>query len=244
MRQEITTTKFNGYFITAYWGPRAETPAELGRSFFRMIDAFKEIDPIFSRWVYGRSTDLETLREDFAESIAKKIQRDDFGEVIGDGGYWFSARTGGQPRDRLFFVSCHAGMNLRGVTRNTVILGGSALVESAPETHSFRLIHSALLAIADAWVPDTVEANCSWLVDRTKTDFPFRPAWMRYLCPALARQATPPANALVEHLPDGGMLLKATNETFDVDNPQHVAAAETIAAALTPLDRSRLTPLG
>jgi hypothetical protein len=239
MRQESTTTKFNGYFITAYWGPRAETPAELAKRFFRMIDSLMQIDPVFSHWVYSRSTELETLRGNFAESIAKNIQRDDFGDVIPDGGYWFHARTEGQPRDRRFSVFCHVGMNLSGLTRNTVILSGSALVESAPETHSYPIIHSALLAIVEAWAPDTIEANCSWLVDRTKADFSFRPAWMRYLCPELARRAMPPPSALVEHLPNGGLLLLATKETFDVDNPRHVAAAEEIAAALGNLNPSR-----
>lgn len=238
MWQEITTTKFNGYFITASWGPRAETPDELAKRFFRMIDSFRRIDPIFARWVYGGNTALETLRDDFTEIIAKNIQRDDFGEVIPDGGYWLHAGTEGQPRNRHFSVSCHVGMNLSGPIDNTVILNGSALVESAPETHSFLIVHSALLAIVDAWAPDTVEANCSWLVDRTEVDFVFRPAWMRYLCPDLACRATPPASATIEHLPNGGLLLSATKETFDVDNPQHVAGAEEIAAALAKLDRS------
>ena len=119
-----------------------------------MINSFRRIDPIFSPWVYGRNTELETLRGDFAESIAKNIQRDDFGEVTPDGGYWFHAGTEGQPRDRRFSVFCHVGMNLSGVTRNTVILKGSALVKSAAETHSYPIIHSALLAIVDAWAPD------------------------------------------------------------------------------------------
>jgi Immunity protein 52 len=239
MRQEITTTKFNGYFITAYWGPSAETPAGLAKRLFRMINSFRRIDPILSQWLYGGSMELETLRDDFAENIARNIQRDDFGKVIPDGGYWFHAGAEGQSRNRHFSVSCHVGMNLSGFTRNTVILNGSALVESAPETHSYPIIHSALLAIGDSWAPDTVEANCSWLVYRTKAEFSFRPAWMRYLRPELARQVMPPASALVERLPNGGLLLLATDETFDVDNPQHVAAAEDIAAALAKLDRSR-----
>jgi hypothetical protein len=58
---------------------------------------------------------------------------------------------------------------------------------------------------------------------------------MRYLCPALARQAKPPPSAIVEHLPNCGILLSAAEQTFDVNNPQQVAAADEIASALALL---------
>jgi hypothetical protein len=110
------------------------------------------------------------------------------------------------------------------------------LVEPASENVTYRIFHSALLAIVDTWQPATVEGNCRWFVQRERQDFVFRPAWMRYLCPALARQANPPASAIIEYFPDGGLLLSATDQTFDVDNSHHVAVAEEIAAALAKLD--------
>jgi hypothetical protein len=238
----ITASKINGYFVAADWGPRAETPEAIAVRFFRMIDAFKQIDPVFHHWVYERRNDLDARRDDFADYIKKNIERDDFGVVMPNAGYWFGARTEGQPRNRVFAVRCHVGSNIDRPAENRVILEEGAMVEPSPELHSYRIFHSALLAIVDAWNPATVEANCLWLGQRKKYDFPFRPAWMRYLCSALARQATPPARALVEHLPDGGLLLSATDETFDVDNPQHVSAAEEIAAALAPLKRKIPSP--
>jgi Immunity protein 52 len=41
---------------------------------------------------------------------------------------------------------------------------------------------------------------------------------------------------LVEHLPNGGLLMSATTETFDVENPAHMAAARAIGAAIAPLN--------
>jgi hypothetical protein len=239
--KEITTTETNGYFITAYWGPRAETPEELAKRFFLMIDAFKQIDPALRLWIYGRRNDLDAHREDFAKFIAKTIERDDWGVVMPNAGYWFDANSpDSQARDRRFVVNCHAGSSIDRPSENKITFSQSTMFQPAPDLHSYRIFHWALAAIVAAWDPVTVEANCYWLVDRTrKGAFPFRPAWMRYLCPALARQATPPASAWVEHLPSGGLLLSATQGTFDVDNPRHVAAAEEIAAALTDLDRSR-----
>lgn len=240
MKEITTTTKTNGYFITAYWGPRAETPAELANRFFLMTDALKQVDPALRLWIYGRRNDLDAHRSVFAVFIAKKIERDDFGVIMPDAGYWFGASSpDSQARDRRFVVNCHAGSSIDNPSENKVTFKQSTMFQPATDLHSYRIFHLALAAIVAAWDPVTVEANCSWLVDRTrKDDFAFRPAWMRYLCPALARQATPPASALVEHLPHGGLLLSATDETFDVDNPRHVAIAEEIATALSPLDRS------
>lgn len=51
----ITATKINGYFITAEWGPRAETPDDLAVRFFHMIDALKQIDPILFHWIANKA---------------------------------------------------------------------------------------------------------------------------------------------------------------------------------------------
>jgi Immunity protein 52 len=239
-RKEITISEVNRYFITASWGPRAETPEELATRFFRMIDNLKQIDPVFQLWVYGRRNDLGTHRDDFVKFIGKTIERDDWGVITPNAGYWFGARSpDAQPPERSFSILCHAGSSVDLPSENNLVFKESTLAQPTSEMHSHRIFHAALRAIVDAWAPDTVEANCGWLVQRKKYDSLFRPAWMRYLCPALARQVKPPASALVENLANGGLLLSATDETFDIDNPAHVAAAEEIAAALNRLDRSR-----
>ncbi len=45
------------------------------------------------------------------------------------------------------------------------------------------------------------------------------------------------STVLAERLPNGGLLMTATTETFDVDNPAHMAAAKDMAKAMAPLDR-------
>ncbi len=237
--QEITTTVTNGYFVTANWGSRDETPEELAGRFFQMIDGLKRIDSVLSRWVYGRRNDLETPRDDFIQFIEKAIERDDFGVVVPNAGYWFGARSpDSQPNGHCFVVNCHAGSAINKPAANEVVFSTAYLVAPAPESVTYQIFHSALLAIVDAWEPVTVEANCRWLVQRERRDLIFRPSWMRYLCPALIEQVNPPASAIVEHLPNGGLLLSATDQTFDIDNPHHVAAAEEISAALVALGQS------
>jgi hypothetical protein len=234
--REVITTRVNGYFITASWGPRAETPNKLAARFFQMIDRLKPSDPALDRWTYDRKTDLQAKRGDFSAYIASKIERDDYGGINSNSGYWFGARSPDNVApERRFSIQCHAGKSIGEDFVNHVIIKQDTWVQPAVELHSYSIFRLALLAIAEAWEPTTIEANCGWLVQRKTYNPHFRPAWMRYLCPALAREAKPPACAIVEHLPNGGLLLSATEQTFDVDNPQHVAAAEAIASALAGL---------
>jgi hypothetical protein len=58
---------------------------------------------------------------------------------------------------------------------------------------------------------------------------------MTYLAPQYASRIAPPSAAFVERVAGGGMLLLATLERFSMDNPQHLAAADAIQAALEPI---------
>ncbi len=233
--EENTKRKDEHYFITAYWGRRAETPEEIAKRFLAMIDAITQIVPTWKFWVDPKH-DLESLRGDFVRVIKRGVVRDDRREIEGNGGYRFGVYMEDMPKDGAFSVLCHAGKSSPGMFQNQVIFSDSRLVRAAPEFLTYRIFHAVLLAIVDAWAPDNVEANCGSLVTLNETKRTFRPCWMRYLCPALARQAHPPAIALVEHLPNGGLVLSATHETFDVDNPSHVSAAMDISAALEGLE--------
>jgi len=61
-------------------------------------------------------------------------------------------------------------------------------------------------------------------------------SWMVYLSAPLARQITVPADIVVERLTDGGLILIAAEETFDVANPDHVARAWCIVKAMELLN--------
>jgi hypothetical protein len=64
----------------------------------------------------------------------------------------------------------------------------------------------------------------------------FRPGWINYISPRFAHLVTPPSSAIVEYQQNGGLLMAATDETFVTSNPQHMAVARDIEAALAPLN--------
>ena len=237
---EVKTTKSKGYYVSGNWEGRAETPDELAARFLRMIDSFEEIDPVFSLWTSGRKRPrkFETIRDRYAEEIAAGVTTDDWGESDPSDGYWFSARTRDTPNNRSFAVRCKAGSVLKYSFTNHVTLTTSSLVDPQPDADvvSYRVFRAALLAIVDAWEPVRAGAYSQQLIQLYASDSFFPAAWIQYLCPWLAKKVTPPSTVLSEHLPNGGLLMTATTETFDVDNPAHLKAAQDMAAAMAPLN--------
>jgi hypothetical protein len=229
------------YFITANWEARAETPDEIAARFLRLIDSLKEIDPVFSLWTCGRKRPekLEEVRDRYAVEIAAAVVRDDWKKPLPQLGYSFGVLTRDTPKDRSFYLRCKAGSFVKDVFGNRVTLSTNAVIGSrpAPDIVSYRVFRPALLAIVDAWDPVIAGAKSHPLVRSDESRSYFSLAWIKYLCPWLAQKITPPSTVLAEHLPNGGLLMTATTETFDVDNSAHVAAARDMAAAMAPLDR-------
>ena len=91
--------------------------------------------------------------------------------------------------------------------------------------------------MVEAWEPVCAKSYPDPLIASVPGGIYFHQTWIQYLCPWLASLVTPlPAPVLVEHLPNGGLLMSATAETFDIENPSHMAAARSIAAAIAPLN--------
>jgi hypothetical protein len=69
----------------------------------------------------------------------------------------------------------------------------------------------------------------------TEPTFPvsiFHIAWMAYLSTPLASDLILPPEIQTERLPDGGLLMIATEERLDPTNPEHVRRARTLAETL------------
>ena len=237
---EVKTTDSKEYYIQASWEGRAETPDELAVRFVRMMDAFKGIDPVFSLWTCGakRRKKFEMVRDRYAKEIEAGIELDDWGEPTPVCGYWFGAITRDTPRNRSFSVLCNGGATLKWPFPNHVKFSTSSLADPQPDADvvAYPIFYSALRAIVDAWDPVRAGAYSQQLIQLNESASRFPPAWIQYLCPWLAKKITPPSTVLSERLPNGGLLMTATKETFDVDNPAHLKAAQDMAAAMASLN--------
>ncbi|ARN82029.1 Imm52 family immunity protein [Methylocystis bryophila] len=231
-----------GFYIRAVWEARPETPEAIAARCLRTFDTLTAFDPLFALWTCGRTgpIDLETVRDRYAEIVETGVSRDDWGEPEPGWGYCCGGYTRDLPPSRTLRLWCHAGSSVRTAFPNDAMFDTSSFGGATPDpdivTH--RIFRAAMLAIVDAWEPVKAGAYSRALMRLEKDrDTHFRAPWIQYLCPWLARQIEPPASALVEPLPDGGLLMSATTETFDVDNPKHMSVARDIAAAMAPLDR-------
>jgi hypothetical protein len=226
-------------YVRAAWGARAETPKELAARFLRMIDALEEIDPAFSNWAchYRHPKNFEWLRDRFAEEIAANAVRDGQGTPLPELGYLFGAYSRDEPEGRSFIIDCHAGATFKQPFANETTLSTFGSGNPDPDVVNYRTIRAALLAITGAWEPVKTAAFSNQLfeLNRRATYFPM--VWIQYLCPWLAQKFSPPSTALVEPLPNGGLLMSAATENFDVKNPKHLAVARDMAAAMAPLDK-------
>ncbi len=227
-----------GFKVHAYWERRRETPDALAARFVRTIDNLHEIDPIFALWtcVSKRPKKFETVRDRYAEEVADGLTKDDWGKPEPINGYWFGAVTREQARNRSFSLSVHAGSTYPMPVPNDVLLSTNSGFVPDSSVVTYKILKPALLAIVEAWDPVRCAAYPDALRALGKKGTYFREVWIQYLCPWLASLVAPPTSCIAEHLPDGGLLMSATMETFDVENPAHMAAARDIAAAIAPLN--------
>ena len=59
--------------------------------------------------------------------------------------------------------------------------------------------------------------------------------WLTYLPADLAAKTTIPPEIAVERLDDGGIIAALCEEPFRVDNPEHLARARAMEAAIRPI---------
>jgi len=95
---------------------------------------------------------------------------------------------------------------------------------------------AALLALVESFDATYCSAYPQQIMDFWDPSRHLRIAWMSYVSPRFASLITPPPSAVAERTAQGGLLITATEETFRVDNPAHLAAAHDILKALAPFE--------
>jgi Immunity protein 52 len=229
----------HGFKIRAYWERRAETPEALATRFVRTIDRLQEIDPVFALWtcVSKRPRKFESMRDTYAKEVADGLTKDDWGEPEPMNGYRFGALTRGQSPGHSFSLWVHAGSTYPTPFPNDIMFLTRHGFIPDPAAVTYEIFKPALLAMIEAWDPVCAMASPDTLFSLFPGNIYFHATWIQYLCPWLASLVTPPpAPVIVEHLPNGGLLMSATEAVFDIENPAHMAAARAIAAAIAPLN--------
>jgi hypothetical protein len=239
-------SQFLGYLIQAYWGPRREAPEELGKRYWRMLRSLGAVEPAFNGWKFIGTSQFRSLPpspgRELTSLIADGVATADDGDPTPINGYHFGASTrAGSTTSVTLLV--HAGFHAPNPPffANTVELQTRPLNQQNSALITLPIFKAALIGIAEAWDATWCGAYPSDIIplwpDRIALGRPtLHMAWITYLSPRFAPMVTPPASAIVEYTPQGGIVMTATEDRFDVTNAAHIAAAREIGAALAPVN--------
>ena len=216
--------------LSALWGPRRETPAALAQRWLATVHQLRRLDPALAEWYYGVNgrgvpAPLEPAAVEAVIAAGKT-----------DTGYRLNAKSDIAGRGPRVFEFRMKGSD---IDYNVVVFGTELFSDPDPALLRYDLFKPALLAIAEAFAVQRAYVYSDalmklWPPPGSPSGFPI--AWISYVGPRAAPLVTPPPTALVERRPDGGLLMAATVETFDVGNPAHMAAARDIERAVAPLN--------
>jgi len=212
-----------------------------------LLDALMPIDPVFSGWRFYGATRIwpmpSTADDHLAKLIDEHVARADDGDPTPINGYGFSVATSTRSDDALIVkvqAGCYADAPWLVHFANTASLETKPLNAVNARFITTPIFTSALLAMANAW-DATWCAAYPWAViplwSKPGPGQPhFRMAWITYLSPRFAPLVTPPRSAIVDYTAEGGLVMTATADRFDVTNPAHLAAAREIEAAMAPVN--------
>ena len=240
----------DAYWMTARWGARVEAPEILAERFLRCVDAIQPLHPLLDQWEWadipkfletegaGGIYSFAEIRKKFIPAIERNAGTGDEGEPDPYYGYHLTVMKDGKSLGKSVALSASAGEGVAGGSWVSPFINDASFrlrPASDPSLVDYALLRSIFLLINETWEATWAEASPGD-IDAYWTGFPVRCAWMSYVSPRFAPLMTPPASAIVEHRPNGGLFLAATRDVFETANPAHIAVAREIEAALQPLN--------
>jgi hypothetical protein len=203
-----------------------------------------QMDSLAERYLGGSYTIAADHFSDatLIQLVEAGIHRDDDDVPDPEFGYTVSAFTRSRTDPDGLSLRVHAGCWIRAAFyTNTVHIETRPLCEENKAWLTLSVLEAAMLAVATTWdvtwgAVYPADLGELWTPAYIKRRPTFQMAWVTYLSPRFAPMVTPPSSAIVEYTPQGGIVMIATEERFDVANPAHVAAARKIEAALAPVN--------
>jgi hypothetical protein len=222
---------------------RQETPAVIGAKLLDSLDALSRIDPLFANWKVLDSLAMASLplaiaRTRISTIVENNIVRDDYDQPEPESGYSLVSLTGNAIPSRIVIFSLGVGAVFDG---EMSLRFGDVLQPTDPLIVTYRLFRETLLATSAIWQPlwayVSASTNDYWkgpivpgapVIRRN----PFLITWIAYLSPAVGRGFVIERELCTESTPDGGLLMSATEERFDLANPEHLRSACILAETM------------
>ena len=177
------------------------------------------------------------MRETLAAAIAANVVRGDAGDPTPIYGYRANVLNSMKNDPRSLALRVNAGAWVTsGYFCNSAMIDTGDNVVPDPSIIAYPAFKAALLALVESFDATYCSAYPQQITNLWPEDAHLNLAWMSYVAPRFASLFTPPPNDIAERTTQGGLLLSATQETFRVDNPAHLAVAQDILKALAPFE--------
>jgi hypothetical protein len=177
-----------------------------------------------------------------ADLIDAGVCRDSDDSPVPLSGYLFGAFTGSGRDAQSVSLNAHVGNSLPdNYYINSIQIKTPQLPHRQHPAFTLQTLIAMMLAVTHFW-DTTWAAICPddlltlWPPSYMTRRASFNLAWVTYLSPRFAPMVTPPRSAIVEHTPEGGLVMTATRDRFDVANPAHLAVARDIESAMAPVN--------
>lgn len=177
-----------------------------------------------------------------ADLIKAGVRRESDDSPAPASGYLFGGFTGSGDEPQSISLSVHAGNGCpSNYYVNSVQIMTQPLCIANRPLSNLPVLTAMMLAVTRSWdvtwasvYPDDMMSL--WPPPSIKMRPSFNLAWITYLSPRFAPMVTPPRSAIVEYTAEGGLVMSATGDRFDVANPTHLAVARDIDAAMAPVN--------
>ena len=222
------------FYIIANWNARKDDMSAVGQDFEHFLDALKAIDPTLAEWHVGEHLeDFRSARYDIAAFVKRNVNHDEDGNPDYKDGY---SLTGVSRDERQFFSFIGvAGRVYDWPLANEFYFKTDSDGPVDTTIVTSEVMTKIVFATIAVWKPDFCAAFSSDLDSNASEDM-YRQAWMTYIPPAHADSVDLVGVPFSEQTANGGLLLSATNKTFDACDPIHLAGAQRIHEAVRHLN--------
>ena len=232
------------YDIKAAWGSRPQSPEEIGAQWLKAHDAISRIGPRFAGWRLAdsesdRLISIDEARPQMAQIVEAGVWPGDWDRPDPDEGYSVRSTTaqGGDeptmgPRD--FESRSKLGSKWNNYTWLTMGgLGWAGDLSAIRYPEMKALVWAVASSWGAPWVNSGVQdSGLGPFEEMAKDPFfaspngpqrrPYGRPWVGYLSAERAAGLVTPASLVSERTPDGGILISATTEQFDLENAEQL----------------------
>ena len=235
------------FHVHAEWGPRQENAEACAQRLARMLIDVSEVHRGFRQmvvdpnWRYSRPSGVLSSRavEIMPFFSPVRIYDWDRKRIVVDGYRLNASAALGNTRSITMAIFAGAPEDDQGgrSTPNCVSVSFNILDNgNDDDAIALAAVKPVLLALVSAWEPYRASAESTRYGERSRTaesTAPFvRGTWAFYSAPGAAETSLT-CLGVARRLPDGGLLWRATDEAFDLDNRVHLCAAAAMHAALS-----------